>query len=397
MLGLIENMTMKRVNFYLLHILVFLISFQERIIPITLVLFLFTNLFTISWEDRKYYFKKRKRYILAFTSFYLVTILGMLYTVNVTEGLFDLEVKLSLLLVPLIVLTSNVIHKYSVYGLIKTFIIGVTLSLLIQFGLAGINFQATGNLDVFYYSLFSYFHHPAYFSMYTNFAIACLLVFIFHYRERIQWRHFILLGFLIIGVYQLSSRNGLLTLIVLLIYAFGYIIFPRLKWKKMLMALFSTLIVSAAILYPIAKYTNTIREVDVSSSKSSSGVRLAMWKSSAPLIMDNFFVGVGTGDVNRVLQVEFAKNNVIRAVRDNLNAHNQFLQTQVALGIFGTLALLIGLLYPLWVSFKKGKLFYPLFVVILLMNFLTESVLNTQAGVIYFAVMNSIVFFTYED
>jgi O-antigen ligase len=393
----LKNISTSKLDFYVLHILVFLISFQERIIPITLVLFMVTNLFIVSWEDRKYYFKKRKRYILSFISFYLVTAFGMLYTVNVSEGLFDLEVKLSLFLVPLIILTSNVIHKYSVYGLIKTFIIGVTLSMMIQFGLAIMNFQATGNLDVFYYSLLSYFHHPAYFSMYTNFAIACLLVFIFHYRERIQWRHFILLGFLIIGIYQLSSRNGLLTLIVLLTYAFGYIIFPKLKWKKMLMALFSTIIVSAAILYPLAKYTNTIREVDVSSSNSSSGVRLAMWKASTPLIMDNFFVGVGTGDVNRELQEEFAKNEIIRAVRDNLNAHNQFLQTQVALGIAGTIALLLGLLYPLWVSMKKGKLFYPLFVVILLMNFLTESILNTQAGVIYFAVMNSIVFFTYED
>ncbi len=356
-----------------------------------------TNLFIVPWEDRKHYFKKRKRYILAFISFYLVSILGMLYTLNVSEGLFDLEVKLSLLLVPLIILTSNVIHKYSVFGLIKTFIIGVTLSMMIQFGLAIINFQTTGNLDVFYYNLLSYFHHPAYFSMYTNFAIASLLVFIFHYRERIQWRHFILLGFLIIGIYQLSSRNGLLTLIVLLVYAFGFILFPRLKWKKMLMALLLTIFVTGAILYPIAKYTDTLREVDVSNSKSSSGVRIAMWKSSTPVIMDNFFVGVGTGDVNRVLQVEFAKNEIVRAVRDNLNAHNQFLQTQVGLGILGTLALLIGLLYPLWVSMKKGKLFYPLFVVILLLNFLTESVLNTQAGVIYFAVMNSIVFFTYED
>jgi O-antigen ligase len=381
----------------MLHVLVFLLSFQERFIPITLVLVLVVSVITIPWQIRVHYFKKRKRYILSFVLFYIVSLIGMVYTLNVKEGLFDLEVKLSILLVPLVFLTSNIINKYTVFGLIKTFIVGVSLSLGLQFILATINFQETGNTDVFFYNLFSHFHHPAYFSMYTNFAIASLLVLIFHYRDRPQFRHFALLGFLVVGIYQLSSRAGMLTLIVLLFYAFVYIIFPKLRWKKMLYALFATVLITAAILYPIARYTSTIREIDVTTSKSSSGVRLAMWQAAIPLIKENPIIGVGTGDVNRELQFRFAQERVVRAVRDNLNAHNQFLQTQVGLGLMGTIALLIALLLPLWVSIKKGKLFYPLFVVILLINFLTESVLNTQAGVIYYTVLNSIVFFTYED
>lgn len=397
MLNALNNITLKKLDFYLLHALVFLLSFQERIIPLTLVLFLVVNLFAFSWEDRKYYFGKRKKYILIFIAYYFVSIIGMFYTLNVGEGLFDLEVKLSILMVPLFLLTSDVVHRYSVFSFVKTFIFGVSVSMIIQFILAGVNYESTGNLDVFYYSLLSYFHHPAYFSMYTNFAIASLLVLIFHYRERIQFRHFFLLGFLVIGVYQLSSRNGLLTLVVLLAYAFIYIIFPKLKWKKMLFALVVTLLVSAAVLYPIAKYTNTIRKVELSTAKSSSGVRLAMWRASVPLVMDNLLFGVGTGDVNRELQVEFAKNKIVRAVRDGLNAHNQFLQTQVSLGLMGTVLLLLGIGYPFVISVLKGKLFYPLFAVILVINFLTESVFNTQAGVIYFTVLNSILFFTYEE
>tara|TARA_R110002050_G_scaffold200591_1_gene335565 strand:- start:117944 stop:119137 length:1194 start_codon:yes stop_codon:yes gene_type:complete len=397
MLKIIENITLKRVNFYLLHVLVFLLSFQERIIPMTLVLFLFINLFAFSWEDRMYYFQKRKKYILAFIAYYVMSIIGMMYTLNVSEGLFDLEVKLSILLVPIFLLTSNVIHRYTVFGLIKTFLFGVSLAMVIQFILATINYQTTGNWDVYYYNLLSYFHHPAYFSMYTNFAIASLMVFIFHYRERIQFRHFFLLGFLVIGVYQLSSRNGLLTLAVLITYAFIHIIFPKLKWKKMLLAFFVTILVSAGVLYPIAKYTKSIRTVEVNTEKSSSGVRLAMWKVTMPVVLDNFWWGVGTGDVNRELQTEFAKNKIVRAVRDGLNVHNQFLQTQVSLGIFGTLILILAIVYPFYVSVKKGKLFFPLFAVILVINFLTESVLNTQAGVIYYAVLNGILFFTYEE
>ena len=392
-----SDITLKKANLYVLHVLVLLISFQEQFIPLALVAFLMLNLFSVNWSDRVYYFKKRKSFIFAFTAFYAVSLFGMLYTVNVAEGLFDLEVKMSILFVPLFFLTSNIINKYTVFGLLKTYIFGVTLSLLVQFIIAGLNFQDTGNTDVFFYKLLSFFHHPSYFSMYTNFAIASLLVLIFHYRDRPQLRHFSLLVFLVVGIYQLSSRSGMLTLIILLLYAFVYIIFPQLKWKKMLYALFASVLISVAILYPVSKYTQAVRLVDVSTNKSSSGVRVAMWKSTIPIIKANPILGVGTGDVNRTLQQQFAKERILRAVRDNLNAHNQFIQTQVAQGLLGTLSLLLAILYPLWISVKKGKLFYPLFAVILLLSFLTEAVLNTQAGVIYYAVMNSIVFFTYED
>jgi O-antigen ligase len=361
------------------------------------VLFFVLNLFSVSWSERLLYFKKRKSAIIAFTSYYLFTIVGVFYSLNLNEALFDLEVKLSLLLVPLCLLTSGLLSKYNVYGILKTFIAGVSLATIVQFVLAFINYQDSGDFQVFFYGLLSYFHHPSYFSMYTNFAIASLLVLIFHSRNKPKLKHFALLGFLVVGVYQLSSRAGLLTLTILLLYAFVYLLFPRMKWKKVLYALFATVLISVAILYPITKYSTKIRTVDVSTSNSSSGVRLAMWKSAIPLIKENWVFGVGTGDVNRELQKVFAKDGLVRAVRDNLNAHNQFLQTQVALGIIGTIFLLYGLFFPMWGSIKRGKLFYPLFLLILLINFLTESVLNTQAGVIYFALLNSIVFFTYEE
>ena len=386
-----------KINLYFIHVLVFVLSFQERVIPLILIVFMVFNLVTIPWSTRVHFLLKRQKYIWSFISLYLVSVFGMLYTLNLSEGWFDLEVKLSILLAPLLVLTSNVINRYNVYSVIKSFIWGVTLSLSLQFLIAVMTFYEFGNPDVFFYELLSFFHHPAYFSMYINFAIACLLILIFHFRNRPQFRHFLLLGFLVIGVYQLSSRAGFLTLMVLLLYTFVYIIFPRLKWKKMLYALFATLILVASILYPVAKYTDTLRAVDISTSQSSSGVRLAMWKSAIPVMLENPIIGVGTGDVNRELQQQFAKDRIVRAVRDNLNAHNQFIQTQVALGIIGSFALMWGLLFPVWVSIKKGRFLYPLFVVVLLINFLTESVFNTQAGVIYFSLLNSVVFFTYED
>lgn len=393
----IKNISLKRINLYFLHVFVVLLSFHEAIIPLTLTLYLILNLVSVPWSERVFFFKKRIIFILGFISLYVFSIIGMLYTVNLQDGWFDLEVKLSMFLVPIFLLTSNVINKYTVFGLLKSFIFGVSAALIILLMVAFFDFSNSGNINVFFYDLLSKFHHPTYFAMYLNFSIASLLVLIFHYRDRPQLRHFALLGFLVIGIYQLSSRTGLLTLILLLLFAFVYIIFPKLKWKRMLYAFFTTVFMSMAILYPVSQYTKSFRKVNTTSSGSSSGVRLAMWESALPLIKENFLFGVGTGDVNRELQIQFSKDKLLRAVRNNYNAHNQFIQTQVALGLMGTLALLFGLFYPLYVSIRRGKLFYPLFCLILLINFLTESVFNTMAGVVYFSIMNAIVFFTYEE
>ncbi len=387
----------KRLDLYLLHLLVFLVSFEERILSPVIGLFLLLNLFSHPWKERVMYFKRRKKYILAFISLYVLSWIGMLYTDDMQSGWFDLEVKMSLFLFPVIVLTSDVINKYTVYGLLRTYITGVVVASVFIFILAFVKYYYTGDPEVFYYKFFSHYHHPTYFAMYVNFAIASLLVLIFHFRDRPKVWHFVVLAFLMITTYQLASRTGLVVLILLIIYAFFYLLFPRLRLKRTLYALFAVILVTAAIVYPTKQYTRATKHIDKENKMSSFGIRIAMWEASRNIIVEHPVIGVGTGDVGRVLQKEFAEEKLIKAVRDNLNLHNQFLQTQVALGIFGTLALLVSLLLPFVVSIRKGRFFYPLFMLILIVNFMTESILRTQAGTVFYALLNVIVFFTYEE
>ena len=387
----------KHLDLYLLHLLVFLISFEERILSPVIGLFLLVNLLSHPWQERVRYFKKRKKYILSFIALYVVTALGLLYTSDIQSGISDLEVKMSLFLFPAIIITSDVINKFTVYGLLRTFIVGVVIASVFLYILAIVKYYNTGNPEVFYYKHFSHYLHPTYFAMYVNFAIASLLVLIFHFRDRIKVGDFIVLSFLMITVYQLASRTGVVVLILLLIYAFFYLVFPRLRLRKTLYALFAVLLITIAVVYPTKEITRVKKEISVENKESSFGVRLAMWQASKKIIKENFLFGVGTGDVSRVMQKEFAEEKLIKAVRENLNIHNQFLQTQVALGLPGLLALLLALFLPFATSIRKGRFFYPLFLLILLVNFMTEAVLRTQAGTIYYALMNVIVFFTYED
>lgn len=387
---------LKTLSYYVLHLLIFLLPFEERLVPPLLVLFALTNLLGTKWSLRRTLFKERAKYIVAFSAIYIIYALGLLHTSNMDEGLFDMEVKLSLFLVPWIVLTTDVVNRFTVYSYLSSFIAGIIIASAIDLVIAFYGFELTGDFGIFYYQFLSFYLHPTYFAMYINLAIASVLVIIFHKTENPKWWHFLILFFLSIMVYQLSSRTGIITLFLLYLYAILYLIFKGEKQRRSLYFIMGVLVLVVSISYSTTHYTQMQREVDADNQESSFGVRLSMWKSSKALVLDHFMFGVGTGDVNDELQKQFAKDGIKRAVRDNLNLHNQFLQTQVAVGIFGSLSLILMLVLPLWPSLRKGRLYYPLFFMVLGINFLAESVLKTQAGVVFYSVMNSVIFFTYE-
>ena len=111
------------------------------------------------------------------------------------------------------------------------------------------------------------------------------------------------------------------------------------------------------------------------------------------MISENLLVGVGTGDAKDALMKEYTKRGMTGAIEHDLNAHNEFYQVFVAIGIIGFVLLLSNLYFPLIFAFKNGNLVYLLFLIIIILNFLPESMLETQAGVMFFAFFNSLLCF----
>ena len=84
------------------------------------------------------------------------------------------------------------------------------------------------------------------------------------------------------------------------------------------------------------------------------------------------------------------------AYDEKLNTHNQYLQTTIALGMVGFIILVLSLLAPLVQAIKKRNQLYVLFLLLFIINILVESMLETQAGVIFFAFFNSLIFTQYS-
>lgn len=125
--------------------------------------------------------------------------------------------------------------------------------------------------------------------------------------------------------------------------------------------------------------------------------RFEYWKTALSIIKSNPIVGVGTGDVPMAFEQEYVNLNSSLGMEWRLRAHNQYLSFSVAFGIVGLLWFLITLIYPL-LKVKNGLTYlYITFFIIAIISFLTEDTLETQAGVTFFAFLNSFFLFGREE
>jgi len=119
----------------------------------------------------------------------------------------------------------------------------------------------------------------------------------------------------------------------------------------------------------------------------SLGMRLEFWKTAKKIIAEQPLLGVGTGDVQDAFDLQYYLDQSSLSEKNRRRAHNQYLTIWLTYGVFGLLYFLFYLLWPLKGN-KNG--FYPAFLAIVMLSFLTEDTLETQAGVTFFAFFNSL-------
>jgi hypothetical protein len=119
-------------------------------------------------------------------------------------------------------------------------------------------------------------------------------------------------------------------------------------------------------------------------------MRLYFWKAAIQTIKKNVLFGVGTGDVQNELNKTYVETHSPLHEEWYKRPHNQFLTITVALGAAGLLIFIFSLIYPI-LKFSKQLpvLFWP-FILVAMGSFFMEDTLETQAGLSFFAVFNSL-------
>ena len=105
-------------------------------------------------------------------------------------------------------------------------------------------------------------------------------------------------------------------------------------------------------------------------------------------------LGVGTGDINIVLEDHFRESGLKELAEKELNPHNQYLQSAMAIGIPAMLWLVFSLVYPFGKIVKTRDWLYAFFLISIALNLMVESVLEKQTGIIFYAFFNCLFFFS---
>jgi O-antigen ligase len=195
---------------------------------------------------------------------------------------------------------------------------------------------------------------------------------------------------------------GLINTILILI---GFLIFYIFRHKKYTLG-FSGIALIAILMYSVFNYVPAVRDrinnaitslttpsVNQTDSESTA-VRLLIWKAANQVISENPLLGTGTGDAKDKLMQEYQKRGMTGAIEHKLNTHNEYFQVLVSLGWIGFIVFLLSLFAPLAVAFKTSNSIYALFLLIMILNFIPESMFETQAGVMFYAFFNSLLCFS---
>lgn len=113
--------------------------------------------------------------------------------------------------------------------------------------------------------------------------------------------------------------------------------------------------------------------------------RVEFWKAAGTIVAENPLVGVGTGDVPNAFNQQYASMDSRLAEKHRLRAHNQYLTMAVAFGLPGLVLFLVFLFLPARLARCWKRPEYLAFALVVLLSFLSEDTLETQAGATFFA------------
>lgn len=378
-----------KINLLVFCLVAFTIPLHKKIVPPLIIVLVISTLFNLK-------FNPIRKNTLWLSGIYILYIIGLFFSTNIKFGLNDVVLKLSLILMPLIVVFSKIDVKKEFKNISSFFVVGTLLSSVIGIGVGVTNYYQTNDIANLFYHKVSIFHHPSYIAMFVCFAIAIIYKLWFSSTISIKIAAAPLIVLTIYGV-LLSSKAGLLALVLVHVVAVLYWVLSKKKYLFGL-AMLIGLFLSLSVVYKFSRvFRNRVNETfsivktyKKNDHLSSSQIRVEIWNVAKELVIKQP-LGYGTGDGKDELLIQYEKHNLVLPLEKQLNAHNQFLQTMLCIGIIGGLYLLFTLLIPLFFAIKNKEHIYLTFILLIITNFMFEAMLETQSGVVFYAFFSAIL------
>lgn len=343
---------------------------------------------------------KSDRLILSSLLLYCTVLAGMLYTPNTTNGWFDVKTKLVLFLFPVVLTTSKQFTSRETLYIFLAFIAGCFLASMICLIRATFVY-IDRSVNEFYYIPFSFLMHTGYQSMLISLSVITILIYYFSKFDDLsrgkKWSLPVLVIFFDIVLILLASKTALFFIALShLIVLFWLLSQRKYRVNGLIMML---LLLAGAIIIPFVApstvnrmeqaYNSIIKNEDP--EYGGTLFRKKVYAISVSIIKENVIKGVGTGGDKEYLVKKYKEDSMLEpAATLKLNAHNQFLQTFIENGVIGFFALLSIIVIPFIRAIKNKDALYLSFLMMIVFNFMTESVLEREVGNMFFSFFNSL-------
>jgi O-antigen ligase len=394
-----------------LYLVALSIPMYYRINALAVVLLAISWILTDDFKATLTQLKKRPL-LIGWIIWYGLHAISYFYSDDKTIAGADLESKLSILLLPLIIGTQRKENEAQLKGVFTSFLLGLVIICFLSIGSSYLAYQEGHQLSHFFYHQLVHFAdaNAVYMSWYVLIGIAILLLapptFFFTKNKGIQIATIIILELFLL---MLSARMVLLCQFAIILPILIYQSTKKDFTKGLINSGFAIVLLA---IYGIVFLTNNpikerFKEMTPSQTKNwvskedpskqqfnNFTLRIFIWKTSMESIQQEhlYWYGSGIGDVAAIQQKTIEKHNFElnegnRAKKIwEFNMHNMYIQELFMLGIIGLLTFLFILCRPLFFKFSTPyKWLFWSFQLTSIAVFFIESALQTQAGIIFFS------------
>lgn len=369
--------------------------------------FIYNKKVTGSWFNKRL----RNGYVIFCSLFFLLQVIPLAYTNNVAGSLKHVQVKSALLFIPVCFFCCSYINKVTFNKLMKAyvFILAILLTYCLVISFIKYQFRHAGMGIFFYHELVSDLgQHAIQFSILVFAGLIFLLQEITLSRYIINKRiHFLLLAYLIGGILLLSSK----LVISFTLCSLAYYAFVSLKKNidtRKAIALIAIVGIGASSMILFTKNPISNRFADImhdnlfvlhqktfNQAVYFNGVqfRLLQWRFVKEIIQERhaWLLGVTPAKAQSLLDQKYVSANMYAGTPGTsdrgyliYNTHNQFLESFLQSGIIGLLIFLSICCSMIIMAVQQKSRILRVIVLLLIAYCFSESVLETQYGLIVF-------------
>jgi O-antigen ligase len=402
------------------------LPFSTGICHAAIILYLLNWAFEGNWRE-KFSIIKTNVLIILVIVFFLMELFGIFHAD--AAGIAGVEKKIFFVLLPVALATSEVkLTMRNIYQIVYCFVgsclVGTFICLANAFyqiilltegtPLAILSYLDASNyrslnsgasdgwLSFSYVSLANGIGiHPTYFALYLAFAITFLL---FRLDDSRPWLRIVswgLIGYFSFFIVLLSSRIIIFGMLAIFIIAILQALRSKETWARAL-RLIIIVSLSGSLLYlnPVSRYRN-LQEIPLASLHiqsnsnyiNSTEIRASLWwlglKASERV---NLIWGTGTNDVYDAMKQVSDDYHVTNSL-ESYDPHNQFLFTLIGSGIIGLTLLVALMAFSLFHALISHDYLYATFIFLFVLLCITETALQLQKGIVFFAIFFSLLAF----